>query len=241
MDVLEFFHYFIYKENLFVVSFVLLFLFSALYFGITGTFQLYVVYALRIKIASKIVDFEKFPNQIKYEIKNSLFSILIFALYGLLIVVLIRVQVLHVHFNMSYFVLFDLLLLIFWNEIHFYLCHRIMHTKSLFKYHGVHHRSVVVTPFSTYSFHPLESLINGTVMIIPMFFYSFEVFALFLFPIYHLIFNSIGHTNIIINWKNVLNKGITISSRHNLHHTKTKVSYGFMSSFMDYLFTRNKV
>jgi sterol desaturase/sphingolipid hydroxylase (fatty acid hydroxylase superfamily) len=54
---------------------------------------------------------------------------------------------------------FGLLLL---NDLWFYACHRLLHTRWAFKHiHSVHHRSVEVTPFSSYSFHPLEAFLLG--------------------------------------------------------------------------------
>lgn len=173
MDIIEVFKEFIFHESLTLVVFTLILLFSALYFGISMLFKLTISCLIKRDLASKIVLSKKFPNQLKHEILHSLYSVLIFALYGLLIIVLIRKGILDVHFKLDYFIFIDLVILIIWNEIHFYLCHRIMHTQLLIRLHAVHHKSKVVTPFSTYSFHPIESVLNGTVLIIPMFFYSF--------------------------------------------------------------------
>ena len=123
-------------------------------------------------------------------------SIAVFGIYGVLIVLCYRNEVVHISFNNGYMVLVGLIILAIWNEVHFYFCHRLMHTKLFLKIHQTHHKSHVVTPFSTYSFHPIESLIFGSVMILPMLLIDFEAMALLIFPIYHLFFNTLGHSNV---------------------------------------------
>ena len=44
-------------------------------------------------------------------------------------------------------------------EVHFYFCHRILHSRFLYKYvHAVHHRSSDTEPFSGLCMHPVEHL-----------------------------------------------------------------------------------
>src|SRR5687767_12957124 len=47
----------------------------------------------------------------------------------------------------------EVLVLAIWNDVHFWLNHRLLHTRWLRRFHGPHHRSVVTTPWATYSFH----------------------------------------------------------------------------------------
>ncbi|MBK9644590.1 MAG: sterol desaturase family protein [Deltaproteobacteria bacterium] len=52
--------------------------------------------------------------------------------------------------------------LIVFNDLWFYSVHRALHTPWLFKHvHAVHHRSVDVNPFSSYSFHVVEGALLG--------------------------------------------------------------------------------
>lgn len=51
-------------------------------------------------------------------------------------------------------------LLLIWGETHFYLVHRLLHSKSLYKtVHVHHHRCHVPNPWSSLAFHPLEGLL----------------------------------------------------------------------------------
>ncbi len=52
--------------------------------------------------------------------------------------------------------------MIVFNDAWFYWMHRLMHHKRLFRYvHAVHHKSVDVNPFTSYSFHAVEALVLG--------------------------------------------------------------------------------
>lgn len=217
------------------VAAVLIGLFGLLYFSLSIGLHLFFNWTLKRGWTKKVVDLELFKNQIRFELLHSLYSILIFGLYGLLIVYCFRNGIVGVSFQNDAQVLLDLLILILWNELHFYLLHKLMHTRLFSRFHSVHHKSVVVTPFSTYSFHPLESLIMGSVMILPMLVYTFEIYALIIFPIYHLFFNTLGHSNVqLIKYRGGL-KRIEISTQHNDHHTTYNSNFGFVSPLMDVL------
>jgi Delta7-sterol 5-desaturase len=131
--------------------------------------------------------------------------------------------------------LIEILVLVVWNEIHFYANHWLLHTRWLRRFHLPHHHSVVTTPWSTYAFHPVEALMLGNVILLPMLVHDFSVYALFAVPLFSLLFNSIGHSN--YDWKTT---GHTVvhhaSRRHHLHHACFNGNYGFMFPFMDKIF-----
>lgn len=215
-------------------------LFSVLYFGTGFLFTGLSALLIRKNIARPISHLPRFEKQLFFEIKHGIFSILIFALYGTLIVFLIRQNILAFNQTNGIMILVDLLILAIWNEIHFYLVHRMMHLKVFLPFHHVHHKSVVVTPFSAYSFHPLESLLNGSVMIIPMFVYDFEILALILLPAYSIVLNMAGHSNVQLIFISRLKSALKMSTRHNAHHTRFNTNFGFATPLMDFLFSQKK-
>ena len=225
----------VYEANMVIIFFVLLMAFVLLYFSVTGVIYGLSKWLVKIGKAEQIEKRPQFDNQIKFEIQHSFYSIGVFAVYGIFTIFLIRREVISISNEGGWMVFLHLLVLAFWNEIHFYICHRIMHHKKLIKYHSVHHKSVVVTPFSTYSFHPLESFILGSVMILPMFFYSIEFWALMMLPLYSLILNSIGHSNVSIVRAGADKSAYGMSKRHNKHHTKFNANFGFGSVLLDRL------
>jgi len=47
----------------------------------------------------------------------------------------------------------------FWRDIHFYVAHRFIHIKPLYKYvHSLHHRNTDIEPFAGLCMHPIEHL-----------------------------------------------------------------------------------
>lgn len=131
--------------------------------------------------------------------------------------------------------LVEMLVLVVWNEVHFYINHRLLHTAWLRQFHLPHHRSIVTTPWTAYSFHPVEALMLGSVLMLPMLLHDFSVYALVFVPLFSLFINSVGHANYDVNptSKFFLYHGIR---RHQLHHAHFNGNYGFMLPFMDKVF-----
>ena len=216
-----------------VVALILVGLFTLLYFSLSCSLFVIFNWSLKKGWMQKVTKFNLFAHQIRFEILHSLMSITVFGLYGLLIVLCYRNEIVSIAFENDYMIFLDLLILAIWNEVHFYLGHKLMHTKLFIGIHRTHHKSVVVTPFSTYSFHPIESVIFGTVMILPMLLIEFELVALVIFPVYSLFFNTLGHSNVKLVKKTGGIKEIEVSTHHNNHHTTYNSNFGFASSIMD--------
>ena len=126
--------------------------------------------------------------------------------------------------------------LVMWNEVHFYGNHWLLHRPWLRRYHLIHHRSVVVTPWSTYCFHPVEATMLGNVILLPMLLYDFNVWSLLAVPVFSIVFNNIGHSNYDFlpdadrdRW------WLNGARRHHLHHACYQGNFGFMFPFMDWL------
>lgn len=130
----------------------------------------------------------------------------------------------------------EILALAVWNDVHFWLNHRLLHTRLLRRFHGPHHRSTVTTPFATYSFHPLEALMLGNVILAPMLVHDFSFWALASVPLFSLFFNNVGHSNYDFFPAVSYNHWFAASRRHHLHHACHSGNYGFQFTFMDRLF-----
>ncbi|WP_035854207.1 sterol desaturase family protein [Deefgea rivuli] len=131
----------------------------------------------------------------------------------------------------------EIFLLVIWNEIHFYCTHWLLHTRWLKRFHLPHHRSIVTTPWASYSFHPLEAIMLGNVILLPMLVHDFSLDALAAVPVFSIIFNNIGHSNYDFlpdahhdRW------WLNGARRHHLHHACYTGNFGFMFPFMDRLF-----
>ncbi|RZL91771.1 MAG: sterol desaturase family protein, partial [Variovorax sp.] len=130
----------------------------------------------------------------------------------------------------------EILALAVWNDVHFWVNHRLLHGRWLRRFHGPHHRSVVTTPFATYSFHPIEALMLGNVILWPMLVHDFSFWALASVPVFSLFFNNVGHSNYDFFPKVSYDHWFAASRRHHLHHACHNGNYGFQFTFMDRLF-----
>jgi Delta7-sterol 5-desaturase len=128
--------------------------------------------------------------------------------------------------------------LLVFNDAWFYCWHRLLHHPKLFmRVHSVHHKSVDVNPFSSYSFHWFEGMVLGA-WILPV--------ALFV-PIYlpmlgalhgiGLVNNIMSHLGyeFLPRWllRVPLLRWINTSTFHNLHHTSSRGNYALMFRFWD--------
>ncbi len=131
--------------------------------------------------------------------------------------------------------------LILLNDLWFYCWHRLMHTPKLFKHlHSVHHKSVDVSPFSSYSFHVVEGFILGG-WVIPVF-----VFVPVYLPIV-VALQGIGALNNLMSHLGyellprwliripILNLSNT-ATFHNLHHTHYNRNFGLHTRLWDRMF-----
>ncbi|MBU1357797.1 MAG: sterol desaturase family protein [Gammaproteobacteria bacterium] len=130
----------------------------------------------------------------------------------------------------------EIAVLAVWNDVHFWINHRLLHTRLLRRFHGPHHRSVVTTPWSCYSFHPLEAAMLGSVLLLPMLVHDFSFWSLASVPVFSLFFNNVGHSNYDFFPRVSPNHWFAASRRHRLHHTCHDGNYGFQFTFMDRFF-----
>jgi sterol desaturase/sphingolipid hydroxylase (fatty acid hydroxylase superfamily) len=130
--------------------------------------------------------------------------------------------------------------LIFFNEAWFYWWHRLLHHPILFKYvHSVHHRSVDVNPFTSYSFHGVEGFILGAwaiplALLVPM-----SVKVLIAAQVVGLANNVVSHLGYELLpkwWVRVPPfKWFSSATFHSLHHSTFNGNYGLMTRFWDRL------
>jgi len=213
--------------------------FIILYFGV-GTLFLYSCKLLeRKQILNKVIAIEVSKKQIAFEIKHSLKSIAIFGFSIIPIIFLIRNGNIELLPNSWSNILRGLIILTIWNEVHFYIVHRLMHQKFMMRHvHKIHHKSTVPTVYSVFSFHWVEALLLSTVPLIIAPFVPFSIVAIFLYPLVSILLNFAGHCNYRFgngkgrNWK-------LFGTHHNEHHSKGRRNYGFALHLLDKLFSRH--
>ncbi len=124
--------------------------------------------------------------------------------------------------NPVFFVLL-FLLIPFWRELHFYLIHRLIHWKPLYKrIHYLHHYNINPGPWSGLAMHPIEHVIYFSVVLIHYIIPSHPI---------HFLFNS-QHTALTpapshTGFEGKLGKFLSFGSYfHYLHHRLFECNYG---------------
>lgn len=135
-----------------------------------------------------------------------------------------------------FFLAFPLMILI--HDTYFYWTHRIMHHPMLFKlFHLVHHKSTSPTPWTAYSFHPLEAVIETGIFVVIIFIMPFHQIHLGVFFAVVFIYNVYGHLGYELFspkfHKTKFGRWVSTGTAHNMHHQFFKGNYGLYFLFWD--------
>lgn len=186
---------------------------------------------------------KRFPqwNIIKYEIFHSFITALIFGAVAIIVL-----KYLHPYTNIFtdrneygmvyYYLTLPLMFII--HDAYFYWTHRLMHLPILYKYvHHTHHQSINPTPFSSYSFHPLESVVEAGIIPVIAFTLPVSPSALLFFLFCQFIYNVYGHSGYEfyprgLN-KTKLGRWLNTSFAHNMHHRHFNKNFGLYFLFWD--------
>jgi sterol desaturase/sphingolipid hydroxylase (fatty acid hydroxylase superfamily) len=214
--------------------------FLVLYFGVGLLFQRVCKSLHRKGYLQKLDNGKVTTRQIYWEISHSLRSIVIFGLSVLPIIYLVRIGffTLLPESILSFFG--GLLILTLWNELHFYVIHRLMHHPIFMrKVHYVHHRSITPTVFSVFSFHWLEAALLSTVPLTLLFILPLSFSAIAVYPTVSILLNFAGHCNYRFGHGTNHNL-LSFGTRHNQHHQRSTSRYGFALDLFDQLFNRTR-
>lgn len=127
------------------------------------------------------------------------------------------------------------------HDTYFYWAHRMMHHPRLYaRFHKVHHESTDPTPFTAYSFHPLEAVMEGLAgaALIPLYIVlPWHSSIPVVWGLGQIFFNVIGHLGYEVypSWWHrvpVLNQKTT-ATHHYLHHQMVGGNYGLYFRWWD--------
>jgi sterol desaturase/sphingolipid hydroxylase (fatty acid hydroxylase superfamily) len=174
-------------------------------------------------------------GQVGRELWLSAASILVFAAQATVLLWILRRGWLAIAWDRPVWYLFwEMPVLYVWNEVHFFVVHRLLHVGPLYRrIHVWHHRSVVTTPFSAYSFHPIESFLLGSVMPLALVFCAFSPWALLGLTVMSLLLNVSGHLPHECV-RPLFRFAIPHSRYHNRHHREFDTHFGFSFPPLDY-------
>ncbi|HEX5058355.1 MAG TPA: sterol desaturase family protein [Kofleriaceae bacterium] len=181
-------------------------------------------------------------NAFRREILYSISTAVIFSGVGVATFALVHAGVLHMYFRVDdygwpwFFASIVLAILI--HDTYFYWTHRAIHHPWLFKrVHRVHHLSTSPSPWAAYAFAPPEALINALVFPLILLVVPMHELAGFVFLIYMITMNVIGHLGIELYPRGFTTSRWTrwysTSTHHNLHHRDFHGNYGLYFTWWD--------
>ena len=184
------------------------------------------------------------PKQLHNELLYSLSTIVVFSCIGISIFWLYKKGYTTIYLDVNehgwpYFFL-SIIMMIVVHDTYFYWTHRLLHTKWMMKHvHVVHHRSVNPTPWAAYAFHPVEALLEGSLVFLFVTIFPVHIFALFFLTFFVLIMNVLGHSGFEFLPRRIrsgkVGSHFTSSTHHNLHHSKVHYNFGYYFMFWDKL------
>jgi sterol desaturase/sphingolipid hydroxylase (fatty acid hydroxylase superfamily) len=173
-------------------------------------------------------------KQIKFEIINSLFTLMVSTLIVLAIYLMKSLGLTKIYTDINeyprFFAIGGFFIFLFLDDTWFYWIHRLLHHPKIFKYvHKVHHKSIDVNPFTSLSFHWVETLLLTSWIVPVSMFFPMYVPAFGLLQIWGLLDNiksHIGYEFFPSWWNKSIGKLMTSSTHHNMHHSKFNGNYG---------------
>lgn len=197
------------------------------HFGLAGGLYLALWRMWPRHFAGRRIQSDLRPTLEGEEIRWSLGTIVVQALIGTALYALFDRGYLPVYLDVSergwvYF-LATFLALFVWHDAYFYWMHRLLHTRWLYQHvHIVHHRSTNPTPFSAFSFHPLEAVAEMAFLVPFLALVPTHPTALVLFLLITNFFAITGHLGYELApaamWDAWWGRWITTNTHHNLHH-----------------------
>ena len=203
-------------------------------------YKIYTNKFVKAKIQKKNAGKEDFIREIKY----SLGTISVFALFGLTILFSPLRAYTQIYRGAADFPLIwipiSVIIGLVIHDAYCYWMHRTLHHPKLFRTtHLVHHQSKNPSPWASGAFHIIESFFEAFIIIILVFIMPMHPIAIGLFILATFTINVYGHLGYEVAPKwfrhSFLFEIINTSVHHNLHHSKFKGNYGLYFRFWDRL------
>jgi len=206
-------------------------------------FLIYYVFRKRQWLFKKIQ--QRFPSSKDYarEILYSIATSVIFTGIGLFVFASPFERLTQAYYKiadrgLAYFIV-SIFLMILVHDTYFYWTHRWMHRRGVFRlFHQVHHRSTNPSPWAAFSFHPLEAVVEGGVIIVIAVLFPVHPLAVGIFLLFMMAYNVYGHLGYELYPKGfsrtIIGRWINTSINHNLHHQHINGNYGLYFLWWDH-------
>lgn len=213
------------------------------YFATAGTFYAYYFKLQKSSDSAKIMS-RKPANrkQIKKEITWSIVSSVIFAFVGAVTYFLWDNNLTAIYLNPAeygfWYLPVSLLIMMLIHETYYYWLHRAMHIPKIYKkVHKVHHQSLSPSPWTAFSFHPWESILEAVIVPLILIFLPVNIYVLLFYLIFMTFSSVVNHLDIEIYSdrfrRSSFGKMWIDATHHHFHHKEFITNYGLYFTFWD--------
>lgn len=124
------------------------------------------------------------------------------------------------------------------HETYYYWLHRWMHRPKVYRLiHKVHHDSHITSPWTSFSFHPGEGVLQSVIIPLVILFLPMHYWTIVTLLTFMTLTSAINHSNVEIYpkgfHKHWLGKWMIGATHHSLHHTEYRFNFGLYFTFWD--------
>jgi sterol desaturase/sphingolipid hydroxylase (fatty acid hydroxylase superfamily) len=182
------------------------------------------------------------PGQFRREVQWSMVTAFLFAITGSLMALLWQKGYTKIYINAHDYPLWwlpvSLLIAMLAHETYYYWLHRWMHHPKIFRIvHKVHHDSNITSPWTAFSFHPLEGVLQALFLPALLLIMPMHLYVLIIHLTIMTFSSVINHLDIEVYpkgfHKNFFGRWLIGATHHSLHHKQFKYNYGLYFTFWD--------
>ena len=212
------------------------------YFLVAGLFYLVFYVWFPSKWENRKINKRNYKaGQLRTEMKWSLANAMLFAVTASITVALWQKGYTKIYTDIAFYgwwyLPVSLIILMLVHETYYYWLHRWMHIPSVYKMvHKVHHDSRIASPFTAFSFHPFEGLLQAIFLPIMILLLPIHYYVIIVQLIIMTFSSVINHLDIEIYPREkdpFWSKWIIGATHHSLHHKQFKYNYGLYFTFWD--------
>ena len=213
------------------------------YFITAGFFYAYYLKVKNKKTDKKILSQRPLKkDQVRKEIYWSIISSAIFAFFGALLYWLYLHQFTAIYLDPAeygyWYLPVSIVAVLLVHETYYYWLHRAMHIPKIYKVvHKVHHNSLSSTPWTAFSFHPWETILEALILPIILIVIPLNIYLLLFYLIFMTFSSMVNHLDIEIYpasfRRSKFGKMWIDATHHHFHHKEFTTNYGLYFTFWD--------
>ena len=212
------------------------------YIILSGMYQRMIYDKIAKVLPSRIISVKYPKKQQVKEIIWSGVSSLLFGLIGVLMIMAWQRGITAIYTDWSaypiWYIPLSCILALLIHETYYYWLHRWFHQPLVYRYlHKVHHESVNTSVWTSFSFHPIESILQAIIIPLITFIVPLHLSVMLFLLIFMTLSAIINHAGVEIfpaSWLNhPIFKYLIGSTHHDIHHRRFTKNYGLYFTFWD--------